>query len=191
MILLVFIAQAYALTALPKDVISLDSKAGIDLLDTAKFKDKAEVFKLFDYFITERGLAYCGVASVVMALNALGLSPDIAPEHTPYVIYTQDNVFFNDELMNKEHISPMFVMYRGLNLDQVAKIINAQPKAHAVEVFGSDITSVDQLRSQLLSAYHDGQYIILNFDRSTVHERGWGIFHLWLHIMQKRISGYY
>src|ERR1700692_1294634 len=43
-------------------------------------------------FLTQKTQAYCGVASMVMVLNALGLPAPVVPEYAPYRTFTQDNV---------------------------------------------------------------------------------------------------
>ena len=49
-------------------------------------------FPLADNFLTQKTQAYCGVASIVMVLNALGVPAPAVPEYEPYRTFTQDNV---------------------------------------------------------------------------------------------------
>ena len=49
-------------------------------------------FPLASNFLTQKTQAYCGVASMVMVLNALGLPAPAVPEYEPYRTFTQDNV---------------------------------------------------------------------------------------------------
>ena len=42
--------------------------------------------------MTQKTQAYCGVASIVMVLNAAGVPAPTSPEYQPYHIFTQDNV---------------------------------------------------------------------------------------------------
>ena len=43
-------------------------------------------------FLTQKTQAYCGVASIVMVLNGLGVPAPAVPEYVPYRTFTQDNV---------------------------------------------------------------------------------------------------
>src|SRR5262245_55565295 len=49
-------------------------------------------FPLASNFLTQKTQSYCGVASMVMVLNALGLPAPVVPEYAPYRTFTQDNV---------------------------------------------------------------------------------------------------
>ena len=49
-------------------------------------------FPLASNFLTQKTQSYCGVASMVMVLNALGLPAPAVPEYEPYRTFTQDNV---------------------------------------------------------------------------------------------------
>ena len=61
--------------------------------------------------------AYCGVASIVMVLNAVGVPAPTTPEYQPYHVFTQDNVL--DE--RTDAVLPREVLARqGMTLDQAA-----------------------------------------------------------------------
>ena len=47
-------------------------------------------------FLTQKTQSFCGVASIVMVLNALGVPAPTTPEYRPYTVFTQEN-FFNDQ----------------------------------------------------------------------------------------------
>jgi hypothetical protein len=42
--------------------------------------------------VTQKNRAYCGVASIVMVLNAFGVEGPPTPEFEPFNTFTQDNV---------------------------------------------------------------------------------------------------
>ena len=42
--------------------------------------------------MTQKNRAYCGVASIVMVLNALEVEAPSTPEFEPFNTFTQDNV---------------------------------------------------------------------------------------------------
>ena len=49
-------------------------------------------FAVADNFVTQKTQAYCGVASIVMVLNALHTPAPTTPEYQPYHTFTQDNL---------------------------------------------------------------------------------------------------
>jgi hypothetical protein len=53
---------------------------------------RANCFPIVDNCVTQKTQAYCGVASMVMVLNAAGVPAPTTPEYQPYHIFTQDNV---------------------------------------------------------------------------------------------------
>src|SRR6478609_11998076 len=71
-------------------------------------------FPLASNFLTQKTQSYCGVASMVMVLNALGLPAPLVPEYAPYRTFTQDNIF-NDQT---EAILPQAtILKQGITLD--------------------------------------------------------------------------
>ena len=78
----------------PDNLIDLRSPQGeAFLLETRALE---AYFPISVAFETQKNQAYCGVASMVMALNALGVPAPSSPEFQPYAIFTQDNVL-NDK----------------------------------------------------------------------------------------------
>jgi hypothetical protein len=81
-------------------------------------------FPISVVFETQRTQSYCGVASMVMALNALGVAAPPSPEYQPYAVFTQDNVL--DE--KTDAIRPREVLARrGMTLDQLGQILSLYP----------------------------------------------------------------
>src|SRR5215467_2916287 len=78
---------------LPQNLVDFTSEEGANLLIQAEAR--AAFWPLAAQFVTQENQAYCGVASLVMVLNAL---PIPVPENTktsPYTAFTQGN-FLND-----------------------------------------------------------------------------------------------
>lgn len=156
--------------SLPKDLIAFGESSGVKLLNSSVNKD--DFFRLVRYFVTENGLAYCGVASAVMVLNALDIPPPNAPSHAPYKIFNQTN-FFNNEVLKV--ITPPKVYARGATLEQIAKSI----AAFNVKVnyfHAADRTLHQFKRDAILAIGSDKQYIIVNFCRKYINEEGCGHF---------------
>ena len=118
--LCLFSAGALAKTLpLPDSLVGLNSEAGETLLlhSTAR----QAYWNLSLHFVTQKTQAFCGIASIVMVLNALGAPAPTTPELEPYRIFTQDN-FFNDET---EKILPQTVLAKqGTTLDQIGHLSN-------------------------------------------------------------------
>ena len=75
---------------------------------------KQDYFLLSNQFVTQVNQAYCGVASSVMVLNALGLPAPESAQYKPFRVFTQENFFDREE--SKKVISPELVSQRGMTL---------------------------------------------------------------------------
>ena len=127
-------------------------------------------FPLASNFLTQKTQAYCGVASIVMVLNALAVPAPPVPEYTPYRTFTQDNVL--DE--RTDAILPREVLARqGMTLDQIGGILATQPVK--AEVHHASDTSADEFR-KLASAYlaEPGHFVIVNYLRKAIGEETGG-----------------
>ena len=129
-------------------------------------------FPLADNFVTQKTQTYCGVASMVMVLNALGVPAPASPEYAPYRTFTQDNLLTGrtDAILPRETIA-----LQGMTLDQLGGILATQP-VHA-EVHHASDSSVDEFR-KVASAYlgEPGHFVIVNFFRKALGEEVGGHF---------------
>jgi hypothetical protein len=83
---------AFVSPAIAEDgLIYFLTPASVQLFDTASEKD--EFWPLIARFVSERRETFCGVASSVMVLNALGITPPPTPEWYPNQYWTQENIF--------------------------------------------------------------------------------------------------
>ena len=127
-------------------------------------------FPLASNFLTQKTQAYCGVASIVMVLNALGVPAPSVPEYAPYRTFTQDNVLTPET----DAVLPRDVLARqGMTLDQIGGILATQPVKS--EVHHASESSVDEFR-KLASAYlgEPGHFVIVNYLRNTIGEQTGG-----------------
>ena len=84
--------------------------------------------------MTQKTQSYCGVASVVMVLNALGVPAPTTPDYQPYHTFTQDNLL--DDMTDA--VLPRAVLARqGMTLDQLGKLIALHPVALEVHHAGN------------------------------------------------------
>jgi Phytochelatin synthase len=159
-------AAADTLT-LPDNLIDLRSPQGEALLLETPALDA--YFSISVAFETQKTQAYCGVASTVMALNALHVPAPTTAEYQPYHVFTQDN-FFNDQT---EAILPRAVLaHHGMTLDQLGQLLGLHPIV--VEVHHAAAGGLDEFRKSaseyLASKNH---FVIVNYLRKSLgQERG-------------------
>lgn len=160
-------AQAEILP-LPPNLIDVQSEAGGKFLFESDAR--AAYFPLSVNFLTQKTQSYCGVASIVMVLNALNLPAPTTPEYEPYHTFTQDN--FLDQ--KTDLILPRDILAkRGMTLDQLGKLLAAQPVA--VDVVHAADSSLDQFRSKARDALgRPGRFVIVNYLRKAIGQETYG-----------------
>jgi hypothetical protein len=153
-----------------EDVIYVDTVAGASLFDGADVK--GHFWTICRYFVSEKFLTYCGVASSVTVLNSLGVKAPDEPQIYPYTMFTQDNIFTDAVL---HHRRPLEVEKGGNTLEQLAAIVSALG-VKVDTVFG-DSLDADSCRNQLVAILKSpDQRVIVDFDRKTLHQKGSGHF---------------
>jgi hypothetical protein len=159
-------AQAQTLP-LPDNLIDLRSEQGEELLHES---DAVEAFvPLSINFVTQKNQAYCGVASIVMVLNALQLPAPAVPEYDPYRTFTQDNFLTEqtDAILPREVIAK-----QGMTLDQIGRLLGSQPVE--VEVHHAADVTLDDFRASARDYLgKEGQFVIINYLRKAMgQEKG-------------------
>ena len=159
-------AVAETLT-LPDRLVDVRSPKGEALLLETPALDG--YFAISTAFETQKNQAYCGVASIVIALNALGVPAPTTPEYEPYTIFTQDNVL----TQKSESILPRAVLARqGMTLDQLGQILALYPIK--VEVHHAAPGGLDEFRTlagAMVKDRHQG--VLVNYLRKALgQERG-------------------
>ena len=153
--------------SLPEALIDLRSPQGEAFLLEAHALEA--YFPISVAFETQKTQAYCGVASMVMALNALHAPAPSTPEYQPYTVFTQDNLL--DE--KTDAILPRDVLaHHGMTLDQLGQILKLHPVA--VDVHHAAAGGVDEFR-KLASDYlaSRNHIVIVNYLRKSLgEERG-------------------
>ena len=115
-------------------------------------------------FLTQKNQAYCGVASMVMVLNALGVKAPPAAGFEPFATFTQDN------LLNErtEAILPQQTLLKqGMTLTQLGLIL----ESHGVQVAvrHADDAGLEDFRaaaSKQLST--PGAHVVVNYLRRSI-----------------------
>lgn len=165
----IFGAKAIAQTLpLPPDLIAFNSPQGKELLQQSEARD--DFWNLSIQFVTQVNQAYCGVASMVMVLNSLGIPAPEAPQYAPYHVFTQENFF--DNPATRQVLSPDVVAQQGMTLDELERLLSSY-SVH-VQVYHSADTSLAVFRAKVAeNLKQPGNFVIVNYLRSAIgQERG-------------------
>jgi glutathione gamma-glutamylcysteinyltransferase len=153
---------------LPAALAALDSAEGRSLFKRALGEGTLEgYFKLAQQFHTQADPAYCGLGSLVCALNALGIDPGRR--------WKGSWRWFSEELL--DCCKPLDDVRRsGLTLSDVACL--ARCSGADVTVRHAAQADVAAFREHLREAAttNDGPVLIVNYSRSAVGQTGGGHF---------------
>lgn len=152
---------------LPPSLVGADSDAGERLF--LESDARQAYFPLATNFLTQKYQSYCGVASIVMVLNALQLPAPAVPEFAPYRTFTQDNVL--DE--RTDAVLPRDVLLKkGMTLDQLGGLLALQPLN--VEVRHAGDATLDEFRTKAREFLgQKNHFVIINYLRMAIgQERG-------------------
>ena len=152
---------------LPTSLLDFRANAGAELL--LESEARTSYFPLASNFLTQENQAFCGVASIVMVLNALQLPAPTTPEFEPYHTFTQAN--FLD--VRTEAILPQEVLRKqGMTLDQIGGLLSIHPVNVAVRHAAESTLDVfrAEARDHLSKPDH---FVIVNYLRAAIgQERG-------------------
>jgi len=155
---------------LPPNLIGSASPEGEALLVGAEAREA--YFTLASNYLTQKTQTFCGVASMVMVFNAMGLPAPEVPEYAPYRTFTQDNVLDarTDAILPRDTILKM-----GITLDQMGTLLAVQPVD--VSVRHASDSSLDAFRSEA-QAYlaKPGHFVLVNYFRNTLGQQKGGHF---------------
>jgi hypothetical protein len=152
---------------LPQNLINLNSNEGAALLQDSEALQS--YWPLSIQFVTQENQAFCGVASIVMVLNALAVPAPATPEFEPYKTFTQENVFTpaTEKVLPQETLRKM-----GMTLDQVGGFISTY--GVKAEVRHASETSLEEFRT--LARDNLGapnRHVIVNYLRKSIgQEKG-------------------
>ncbi|MDJ0599997.1 MAG: phytochelatin synthase family protein [Crocosphaera sp.] len=163
-------AQLLAQSTLPLDenLISFNSSQGETLL--VESNARKDYIPLTLQFETQENLAFCGVASMVMVLNALSIPAPKATEWIVYNRFTQDNVFDNPK--TETVISKETVSRQGMTLQELGSLLKSYPLD--VEVYHGDEVSLERFRQRIINNLkQENNFVLVNYLRSTIgQEKG-------------------
>ncbi len=152
---------------IPRSLINLNSSEGERLL--LESQARSDYLPLSVQFVTQKNQAYCGVASSVMVLNALGIPAPLAPEFAPYRVFTQDN-FFNQQ--TQKVLTSEVVGRQGMTLDELSQLLATYPVA--TKAYHAGDISLEQFRALLVKNLQEPRnFVLVNYLRSRIaQEKG-------------------
>lgn len=147
---------------LPKYLISLESPMGKKLLNESQIRKDYTL--LNTNFETQKRPAYCGVASGVMVLNALGT------HESKYQRLTQDTFFTSTASSIR---SPYPVTFAGMSLDELASLLQSHNRK--AQVYHASASTLEQFRAVAkANLKNDFDFTIVNYHRSAIGQTGGG-----------------
>jgi glutathione gamma-glutamylcysteinyltransferase len=151
---------------LPAEAIAFSSPEGRRLFGEALAAGGLEgYFPLAEQFHTQSDPAYCGLGSLVVALNALAIDPGR--------LWKGPWRWFGEELL--DCCVPLEeVRRRGLALDELACL--ARCNGAEVDVVHADSTKLAAWRAALVTASRGDAVLIASYDRSSLGQTGSGHF---------------
>lgn len=161
-------AIAQTLT-LPNSLIAFNSEQGEALFLSSRARE--DFWNLSSQFVTQVNQAYCGVASMVMVLNSLGIPAPVAPQYEPYHVFTQENFFDNPAA--RQVIRPDVVARQGLTLAELEQLLESYQVQATVHHAGD--TSIDDFRRLAIENLNQpGNFIIINYLRRELGQESGG-----------------
>jgi hypothetical protein len=156
--------------AAPAALITLDSDDGQRLLFGSTVHRAYGPLGI--HFVTQQHPAYCGVATMVMLLNAMGIDAPLVTGFEPHRQFTQDNVLDS----TTEAVLPHSVLVeQGMTLSQFARLLAVRGRSASAaggvstDVRHADDSSVDRFRSEASAALGEpGQHVVVNYLRPLI-----------------------
>ncbi len=148
--------------------VEWDSPRAAERLSSSDANDQA--FKLLRFFEGQIHPLYCGVASSVVALNALSVKSPECSRIGSFSLFTQTGFVAKvaERVVGKNTIEK-----GGLSFNQLTAILKTLPIK--VNQYQALSMSDARLREQLLHSLQNPHQIVLaNFERSQINQRGSG-----------------
>ncbi len=154
---------------LPSNLIPFNSSEGEKLLINSQFRH--DYFPLSIHFVTQKNQAYCGVASMVMVLNALNIIAPKTPEYLSFHMFTQENFFNSERTRNVSSASA--ISRRGMNLEKLAQLLESYDvKVRIYHAADIDISQFRQLVADNLK--QPNNFVLVNYLRKSIGQETGG-----------------
>ena len=157
-------------TPVASNLIDLNSTEGDQLLIASNAR--TDYIPLSIEFVTQDNLAYCGVASMVMVLNALEVPAPETPQYRNFFrIFTQDNIF--DQPETRQVIAPEVVARQGMTLQELGGLLASYPVDVTVR-HGAEMT-LEEFRQVIVDNLSEANnYVLVNYLRRSLGQKGGG-----------------
>jgi hypothetical protein len=150
---------------LPDNLVALDSEEGKHLL--FKSEASAAYFPLTEQFVTQNSPAFCGVASLVMVLNALHIPAPASADLASFNAFDQTNIF---NQKTEAAVTRAVVEKQGMTLDQLGAL--AVVSGLKADIHHASDSSLDDFRRRAVAYLAaDDKYVLVNFLRSAIGEQ--------------------
>jgi hypothetical protein len=150
------------------ELLRLDTPQGQQLLFQSA--TRTAFLPLVAVYETQRSQTYCGLASMVMVLNALELPAPTADEYGTYRIFTQQNVLNG---RTDDVVSERTIARRGMLLAEVARVLEVY--GAKVDLHQAASSSVGSFREMAMSYLSEpGHHVIVNYSRAALGQEGAG-----------------
>ncbi|MBE9127992.1 MULTISPECIES: phytochelatin synthase family protein [unclassified Coleofasciculus] len=154
---------------LSETLIDLNSTEGETLLIESQARN--DYLPLSIHFVTQDNLAYCGVASIVMVLNALSIPAPEASEFGTYRIFTQENFFSNAQ--TKQVLPAEVVSRQGMTLEQLSQLLESYPVQTKV-FHGGDVTLEEFRNLAVKNLQEPDNFVLVNYLRKAIGQESGG-----------------
>jgi len=147
-------------------LIELDSSLGEQWLIDSRARE--DYVPLSIQFETQQNQAFCGVASMVMVLNALGIEAPDAPEYGRKR-FTQENIFNRktDGVITQETIAR-----QGMTLEELGAFLARYPVNTQV-YHGGDVSLREFRQLMVENLQQPDDFVLVNYLRKSIEqERG-------------------
>ncbi len=151
---------------LPSEAVAFSSRDGLEVFGEALSTGGLDgYFPLAEQFHTQSDPAFCGLGSLVMGLNALGIDPGR--------LWKGPWRWFSEELL--DCCVPLAeVRKRGLDIDELACL--ARCNGADVQLVRGDANNLAAFRAAIASAAGGDGVLVLSYDRSALGQTGSGHF---------------
>ena len=154
---------------LSEQLIDLESAAGEELLFSSQAR--RDYLPLSQEFLTQSNLAYCGVASMVMVLNALEVPAPKAAGYRRYRFFTQENIFDNPAA--RQVMTADYVARQGMTLEEMSRFLQGYP-LQVSRHHGSEISLEEFRRIIRENLSQPNNFILVNYLRRALDQQGGG-----------------
>jgi hypothetical protein len=161
------VARAESLP-LPANLVDLNSEQGEKFFLESGAHEA--YFPIASNFVTQKTQAYCGVASMVMVLNALRAPAPASSEYAPFRTFTQDNILDD----GSDAVIPRDLIARqGMTLDQLGGVLALHPVV--AEIHHAADGGLDAFRDAARAALGArDKFVIINYLRKILGQQAGG-----------------